>query len=83
MALVGGGNGLVIFVSAPGGTDKIFLLVTILSKIRSRGEIATATAASSIAVTLLAARKTVHSMLKVPLNTARPDSLPMCNINML
>ena len=81
MALVDGGNGGVMFVSAPGGTDKSFLLATILSKIRSRGEIAIATAASGIAATLLAGGKTVHSMFKVPLNTARSDTLPTCNIN--
>ena len=76
-----GGNGGVMFVSAPGCTGKTFLLATILSKIRSRGEIAIATAASGIAATLLAGGKTVHSMFKVPLNTARSDTLPTCNIN--
>ncbi len=81
VALVDGGNEGVMFVSAPGGTSKTSRLATILSKIRSREEIAIATVASGIAATLLAGGKTVHSMFKVPRNTARFDTLPTCNIN--
>ena len=81
MALVDGGNDGVMFVNAPVSTGKTFLLPTILSKIRSRGEIGIATAANGIAETLLVGGKTIHSMLKFPLNTARSDTLPMCNIN--
>ena len=76
MALVDGGNDGVMFVNAPVSTGKTFLLPTILSKIRSRGEIGIATAANGIAGTLLVGGKTIHSMLKFPLNTARSDTLP-------
>ncbi len=81
MVLVDGSNGVVMFVSAPGGTGKTFLLATILSKVRSRGVIVIATAASGIAATLLAGGKTVHSLLKVSLNTACSDTPLMYNIN--
>lgn len=46
-------NGGIIFLDAPGGTGKTFLLNLILAKIRSQNEVAVAVASSGIASTLL------------------------------
>ena len=67
------------FLDAPGGTGKTFLLNTVLATIRSRSEIALATASSGIAATLLSGGRTLHSRFRVPLD-ARRQELPMCSI---
>lgn len=68
-----------MFLDAPGGTGKTFLINLILATIRSRGQIALATASSGIAATLLQGGRTLHSTFKVPLDTQRVD-IPMCGI---
>ena len=68
-----------LFLDAPGGTGKTFLLNTVLATIRSRSEIALATASSGIAATLLSGGRTLHSRFRVPLDAHRQE-LPMCNI---
>ena len=45
-------EGGVLFLNAPGGTGKTFLINLILAKIKSEGKIALATASSGIAATL-------------------------------
>ena len=68
-----------MFLDAPGGTGKTFLVNLILSKIRSMGKIVLATASSAIAATLLQGGRTLHSTFKVPLDTHRMDQ-PVCKI---
>lgn len=72
-------NGGIIFLDAPGGTGKTFLLNLILAKIRSQNEVAVAVASSGIASTLLDGGRTAHSTLKLPLNVNQSDK-PTCNI---
>ena len=69
----------VMFLDAPGGTGKTFIINLILTKIRSTGKIALATASSGIAATLLEDGRTLHSTFKVPLDTHRIDE-PTCRI---
>lgn len=72
-------NGGIIFLDAPGGTGKTFLLNLILATIRSQDEIAVAVASSGIASTLLDGGRTAHSTLKLPLNLNQSEK-PTCNI---
>ncbi|XP_055911820.1 uncharacterized protein LOC129945885 [Eupeodes corollae] len=59
-----------IFLDAPGGTGKTFLIALILARIRSQNH---------IAATLLDGGRTAHSALKLPLNVhTNPEA--MCNI---
>lgn len=73
-------NGGIIFLDAPGGTGKTFLLDLILAKIRMRGEIALAVASSGIAATLLEGGRTAHSAFKLPLNVNHAEN-PSCNLS--
>jgi len=72
-------SGGIIFLDAPGGTGKTFLLNLILAEIRSKNEIALAVASSGIASTLLDGGRTAHSALKLPLNVNHTKT-PTCNI---
>ena len=54
------------FLQAPGGTGKTFLANTLLSYVRSKKQIALATASSGIASLLLKGGRTFHSRFKVP-----------------
>lgn len=69
-----------IFLDAPGGTGKTFLINLILASIRQQNKIALAVASSGIASTLLDGGRTAHSALKLPLNLAQSDA-PTCNIS--
>jgi len=73
------GNGGIIFLDAPGGTGKTFLLNLILAEIRMKHGIALAVASSGIAATLLDGGRTAHSALKLPLNLNLAAD-PICNI---
>ena len=66
-------NHLLLFLDAPGGTGKTFLLNLILAKIRSSGHVALATASSGIAATLLNGGRTLHSTFKIPLDVHMKD----------
>ena len=72
-------TGSIVFLDAPGGTGKTFLLNLLLAKIRLQGDIAIAVASSGIAATLLSGGKTAHSTFKLPLNLHNTDR-PTCNI---
>lgn len=76
---VRGGNGGLLFLDAPGGTGKTFLLNLILAEIRMKHEIALAVASSGIAATLLDGGRTAHSALKLPLNLNLAAD-PLCNV---
>uniref|UniRef100_UPI00358F223C ATP-dependent DNA helicase pif1-like n=1 Tax=Myxine glutinosa TaxID=7769 RepID=UPI00358F223C len=69
----------IIFLDAPGGTGKSFVINTILKKIRSRGKIALATASSGIAATLIQGGRTLHSTFKIRLDTHLKEQ-PTCSI---
>ena len=50
-SMIKGDDGGMIFLDAPGGTSKTFLINLILAKLQSEGKIALATASSGIATT--------------------------------
>lgn len=79
MQYVQNGNGGIIFLDAPGGTGKTFLINLILAEIRKENEIALAIASSGISATLLDGGRTAHSALKLPLNVNQTEN-PTCNI---
>jgi len=55
------------FVDDPGGTGKMFLYKALLSRVRSEGLIAIATATSGIAASILPRGCTAHSRFKIPI----------------
>ncbi|GFS15301.1 ATP-dependent helicase [Elysia marginata] len=69
----------IIFLDAPGGTGKTFLINLLLAKIRQRREIALAVAPSVIAATLLPCERTAHSAFKLPL-TMTKEEYPLCRV---
>ncbi|GFX77384.1 ATP-dependent DNA helicase [Trichonephila clavipes] len=79
MQTINSGNGK-IFLDAPGGTGKTFLIKLIQAAVRSQNDIALALASSGIAATLLPGGKTAHSALKLPLNI-QIIKTPICNIS--
>lgn len=72
-------KGGIVFLDAPGGTGKTFLLNLILAAVRSKNEIALAVASSGIASTLLSGGRTAHSTFKFPININQTEK-PSCNI---
>ncbi|XP_037871618.1 uncharacterized protein LOC119629558 [Bombyx mori] len=74
------GEGGLLFLDAPGGTGKTFLLNLLLAQIRKDKGIAVVVASSGIAATLLNGGRTAHSVLKLPLNLAH-EEMPVCNIS--
>ena len=73
-------TGGIIFLDAPGGTGKTFVINLLLAKIRQQSKIAIAVASSGIAATLLHGGRTAHSTLKLPLNLTKGEA-PLCNIS--
>ena len=70
----------IIFLDAPGGTGKTFLINTILKQVRSQGKVAIATATSGIAATLLDCGRTLHSTFSIPID-CHTKHHPTCSIN--
>ena len=68
-SMIDGDEGGMLFLDAPGGTGKTFLINLILAKLRSEGKIAT----------LLTGGRTLHSTFKVPLDLYAMD-IPICSI---
>jgi hypothetical protein len=79
LGLVNKKTGGLIFLDAPGGTGKTFVINLLLAKIRQQSKIAIAVASSGIAATLLHGGRTAHSTLKLPLNLSHCET-PLCNI---
>ena len=71
------GEGGILFLDAPGGTGKTYLINLLLAKVRSRSQVALAVASSGIAATLLEGGRTAHSMFARPLDLQTRDE-PMC-----
>ena len=78
--VLGQRGGMFLFLDAPGGTGKTFLINLLLANVREKKEIALAVASSCIAATLLTGEKTAHSAFKLPLNLASTE-IPKCNIS--
>ena len=78
-SMIESNQGGMLFLDAPGGTGKTFLINLILTKLRSEGKIALATASSGIATTLLTGGRTLHSTFKIPLDLYAMD-IPIYSI---
>ena len=65
-------------MDGPDGTGKTFLYNTLLTNIRSNGDIALAVASSEIAAFLISGGRTAHSRFKIPINL---DLCSTCNIS--
>ena len=70
---------VIVFLDAPGGTGKSFLINLILAHVRSQQKIAIAAASSGITATILNGGQTLHSTFKVPLDVHMHD-MPTCAI---
>jgi hypothetical protein len=77
MSSVDGDRGNIFCLNASGGTGKTHTINLLLAKIRSRGEIAIATATSGIAATLLSNGRTLHSRCHLSINV---DEASMCSM---
>ena len=69
----------IIFLDAPGGTGKSFVINSMLKKIRSGSKIARATASSGIATALLQGGRTLHRTFRIPLDMHLKEQ-PTCSI---
>ena len=63
--MINGDEGGMLFLDAPDGTGKTFLINLIVAKLRSEGKIALATASSGITATLLTGGCTLHITFKM------------------
>ncbi|XP_017217100.2 uncharacterized protein LOC108194658 [Daucus carota subsp. sativus] len=70
-------EGKIFFVYGSGGCGKTFLWRTLISKLRSQGDIVLPVASSGIAATLLPGGRTAHSRFKIPIIL---DDYSICNI---
>ncbi|XP_056647121.1 ATP-dependent DNA helicase pif1-like [Diorhabda sublineata] len=80
MSRINNNIGGIIYLDAPGGTGKMFLINLILAKIRAKKLIVLALASSGIAATLMEGGRTAHSALQLPLNIAE-QQFPVCKIS--
>ena len=71
--------GGIIFLDAPGGTGKTFVINLLLATIRKESKIAIAVASSGVAATLLQGGRTAHSTLRLPFEFPH-DKTHFCNI---
>lgn len=69
--------GGLFFVYGSGGCGKTYLWKTIISKLRSEGDIVLPVASSGIAATLLPGGRTAHSRFKIPIVL---DDFSLCSI---
>ena len=67
------GESGIIFLQAPGGCGKTYLENLLLAKVRSRGQVAVAVAASGIAASLLEGGTTAHYRFKIPVQLHDDD----------
>jgi len=67
MSSINNNEGKILFLDAPGGIGKHFLINLLLAKVRYGGKIALAVASSGIAATLLVGARTAHYTFKLPL----------------
>ncbi|XP_017239653.1 uncharacterized protein LOC108212437 [Daucus carota subsp. sativus] len=74
---VGKNEGGLYFVHGSGGCGKTFLWRTLISKLRSQGDIVLPVASSGIAATLMPGGRTAHSRFKIPIVL---DEFSICGI---
>src|SRR5258705_11463493 len=79
MERVNNKKGGILFIDAPGGTGKTFLINLLLANIRKDKHIALAMASSGIAATLMTGGRTAYSTLQLHLDLIRNET-PVCNI---
>lgn len=70
-------EGGLFFVYGRGGCGKTYLWRTLISKLRSQGDIVLSVASSGIAATLLPGGRTAHSRFKIPIVL---DEFSLCSI---
>ncbi|XP_074340699.1 uncharacterized protein LOC141678314 [Apium graveolens] len=70
-------KGGLFFVYGSGGCGKTYLWMTLISKLRSKGDIVLPVASSGIATTLMPGGRTAHSRFKIPIVL---DDFSLCNI---
>jgi hypothetical protein len=70
-------DGKLFFVYGSGGTNKTFVWITLLSRLRGQGKIVLAAASSGIASLLLLGNRTAHSRFKIPIDLHDEST---CNI---
>lgn len=70
---------LVIFIYAPRGIGKTFLINVLLTRIRGENNINLAVASTGIASMLMTSSRTAHSMLKMSIDLI-PNEMFVCNI---
>ena len=63
-----------LFLDAPGGTGKTFVLIMILAKLRMEGKVVIAVASSGIAATLLDGDRTAQAIFKLPLDLTNNEN---------
>lgn len=73
-------TGDILFLDAPGGTRKAFILSLLLAKVHQSGQIVIAIASSGLASTLLDGSRTVLSTFKPPINISHAEN-STTNIN--
>ncbi|XP_012832952.1 PREDICTED: ATP-dependent DNA helicase PIF1-like [Erythranthe guttata] len=72
------GKPAMFFIDGPGGSGKTFLYRALLAHLRSRKQIAIATATSGVAAAIMPGGRTAHSRFKIPIDAT--DSTE-CNIS--
>ncbi|XP_042479690.1 ATP-dependent DNA helicase pfh1-like [Macadamia integrifolia] len=68
----------IFFIDGPGGTGKTFLYRALLATIRSKNQIALATATSGVAVAIMPGGRIAHSRFKIPISI---DDSSVCNFS--
>ncbi|XP_043714601.1 ATP-dependent DNA helicase RRM3-like [Telopea speciosissima] len=58
----------IFFIDGPGGTEKTYLYHALLATLRSKNEIALATATSEVAAAIMAGGRTIYSRFKISIN---------------
>ncbi|XP_027156867.1 uncharacterized protein LOC113758038 [Coffea eugenioides] len=66
------------FIDGSGETSKTFLYKALLATVRSKGEIALATASCGVAASILPGGRTAHSQFKIPIDENNDSG---CNVN--
>lgn len=80
MDQINNNTGVIIYLEAPGGTGKTFLINVLLVEICAKQHITLALASSSIAAILMEGGQSAHSALQLPLNIAEEQFL-VCKIS--
>lgn len=82
MSSINNNESKILFLDAPGGTGKTFLINLLFAKVRYSGKIGLTllVASSSIAATLLVGGRTAYSTFKLLLKYDSDDATSVCNV---